>query len=84
MGLQMTKHDRIIIILDPTFEIMKISLLWTELFNFPKRGADLAKNRLESTLCVVVSPNSFKFVQLMYEQYQIKLASIQQNFNGGR
>ena len=35
-------------------------------------------------LGVVVSPNSFKFVQLMYEQYQIKLASIQQNFNGGR
>ena len=30
---------------------MKISLLWTELFNFPKRGADLAENRLESTLC---------------------------------
>ena len=51
LGLQMTKHDRIIIILDPAFEIMKISLLWTELFNFPKRGADLAKNRLESTLC---------------------------------
>ena len=50
LGLQMTKHDRIIIILDLTFEIMKISLLWTELFNFPKRGADLAKNRLESTL----------------------------------
>jgi len=23
---------------------MKISLLWTELFNFPKRGANLAKN----------------------------------------
>ena len=31
LDLQMTKHDRIIIILDPTFEIMKISLLWTEL-----------------------------------------------------
>ena len=31
LGLQMTKHDRIIIILDHTFEIMKISLLWTEL-----------------------------------------------------
>ena len=51
LGLQMTKHHRIIIILDPTFEIMKISLLLTELFNFPKRGADLAENRLESTLC---------------------------------
>ena len=51
LGLQMTKHDRIIIILDLTFEIMKISLLWTELFNFPKRGADLAENWLESTLC---------------------------------
>ena len=31
LGLQMTKHDRPIIILDPTFEIMRISLLWTEL-----------------------------------------------------
>ena len=54
LGLQMTKHDRIIIILDPAFEIMKISLLWTELFNFPKRGADLAENRLESTLCAPI------------------------------
>ena len=44
LGLRMTKHDRIIMILDPTFEIMKISLLWTELFNFPKRGANLAEN----------------------------------------
>ena len=50
LGLQMTKHDRIIIIFDLTFEIMKISLLCTELFNFPKRGTDLAENRLESTL----------------------------------
>jgi len=45
----MTKHDRI----DPTFEIMKISLLWTELFNFPKRGTNLAENRLESILCIL-------------------------------
>ena len=27
----MTKHDRPIIILCPTFEIMRITLLWTEL-----------------------------------------------------
>ena len=27
LGLQMTIHDRPIIILDPTFEIMKITLL---------------------------------------------------------
>ena len=31
LGMQMTKHDRPIIILDPAIEIMKISLLWTEL-----------------------------------------------------
>ena len=31
LGLQMTKQDRPIIILDHAFEIMRISLLWTEL-----------------------------------------------------
>ena len=31
MGMQMTKYDRPIIIHDHAFEIMRISLLWTEL-----------------------------------------------------
>ena len=38
LGLQMTKHDRPIIILDHAFKIMRISLLWTELKSFPKKG----------------------------------------------
>ena len=75
MGLQMTKHDRIIIILDPTFEIMKISLLWTELFNFPKRGADLAENRLESTLCGVRKHNIYPLTEINKIEIPASLAT---------
>ena len=44
---------KFIIILDTTFEIMKISLLWTKLLSCPKKGSDLAQNQLKKhTVCL--------------------------------
>ena len=66
----MTKHDRIIIILDPTFEIIMISLLWTELLSFPKKGKFWPEIGANCTLCSKTS--SVPLTGWMYFDFHIK------------